>query len=96
MAFMACTFIGVSKGFTIGCIVLSIYTNPTPYSYQLTRAVSFLLGTALFIPQFLIAIFSTIGFSFNSIKTIFYHPELLILPTGIRKVYIYIEFKSNT
>ena len=35
-----------------------------------------------FIPQLMLALFTTIGFSWNSMKLILYHPETLLLPLG--------------
>ena len=35
-----------------------------------------------FVPQIILAIFTTIGFSWNSIKLIVYHPETLLLSSG--------------
>ena len=35
-----------------------------------------------FIPQIMLALFTTIGFSSSSIKLILHHPETLLLPSG--------------
>ena len=83
---MACTFISLAKGVTIGSIVLFSISGPPPCRLNLEE--SSLLVSTLFIPQLLIAIFSTIGYSVNSIKTLFNHPELLILPTGLKKEHV--------
>ena len=85
---MACTFISLAKGVTIGLIVLATYSSWP----RLNPEVASLLASALFIPQLLIAIFSTIGCSVNSIKTLFYHPELLILPTGLKKEHVFLSY----
>ena len=50
--------------------------------YGLSMLFSITLMTILFIPQMLLSIFSTIGFSKNSFKLIFQHPELLLITTG--------------
>ena len=81
LAFMVCTFISLSKGFTIGWIVLS--SNGLVVGVQMNRVEAVGLVSALFLPQFIISLFSTIGLSINSLKTILYHPELLLLPSGI-------------
>ena len=35
-----------------------------------------------FIPQIMLALFTTIGFSWSSMMLILYHPETLLLPSG--------------
>ena len=94
---MACTFISLAKGVTIGLIVLATRMGTGSLAYsgpgfsRLNPEVASLLASALFIPQLLIAIFSTIGCSVNSITTLFYHPELLILPTGLKKEHVFLS-----
>ena len=80
LAFLACIFLGLSKGIAIGYIVFQViggYDPPGPSVIQVVGSLS-----ALFIPQLFLAILSTTGFSFKSMKKIFYHIELLILPSG--------------
>ena len=36
----------------------------------------------LFVPQFILALFSTIGFSMSSLKLVVQHPETVLLPIG--------------
>ena len=81
LSYLACTFHGLAKMVTIGWAVLYTYTGPP--SLKLEASVSMGLISALFLPQFLLSIHTTIGFSVNSFKTILYHIELLLLPTGI-------------
>ena len=81
LAFLACTFHGLAKAVTIGWVVLLTYTGPVIVRFEASVAMG--LISALFLPQFLMSIYTTIGFSVNSIKTIFHHIELLLLPTGI-------------
>ena len=83
LSFLACTFHGLAKMVTIGWIVLLTYSQFSPYSVKIEASVSMGLISALFLPQFLLSIHTTIGFSVNSFKTILYHIELLLLPTGI-------------
>ena len=78
LSFLACTFHGLAKMVTFGFIVLSTYERKKERGHS--AAVG--LISALFLPQFLMSIYSTIGFSVNSFKTILYHIELLLLPTG--------------
>ena len=86
---LACTFHGLAKMLTIGWVVLytyrvCLYIGPPSESIEASVAKGPLgLISALFLPQFLMSIFITIGFSVNSFKTILYHIELLLLPTGI-------------
>ena len=54
------------------------------------------ITSALFIPQILVSISSTIGFSLKSMKTIFFHIELLILPSGIVISYIFVSCRDPT
>ena len=81
LSFLACTFHGVAKMVTIGWIVLFSFTGSPSQNIETSKAIG--LISALFLPQFLLSIFTTIGFSVNSLKTILYHIELLLLPTGI-------------
>ena len=53
-------------------------------SYQLDNSPMFLTLAALLLlmPQFFIALFSTIGFSLRSLKLVIQHPETVLLPIG--------------
>ena len=79
LSYLACIFHGLAKAVTIGWIVAFTYTGPRIFEHS----VGMKLIPALFLPQFLMSIYTTIGFSVNSFKTILFHIELLLLPTGI-------------
>ena len=81
LAYLACTFHGLAKEVVIGWAVL--YSSTGPSNRRLESSMACGLISALFLPQFLMAVCSTIGFSINSFKTMFHHIELLLLPTGI-------------
>ena len=81
LSFFACTFHKLSKAVLIGWFVLCRYTGGQSAQIKTPVAMGFI--SALFLPQFLMSIYSTIGFSVNSFKTIFHHIELILLPTGI-------------
>ena len=78
LSFLACTFYGLAKAVLIGWIVVLKYIGPTGFKVSVAMG----LISALFLPQFLMSIYTTIGLSINSFKTIFCHIELLLLPTG--------------
>ena len=79
LSYLACTFHGLAKMVTIGLIVLYMYIGP---GSGIKPSVAMGLISVLFLPQFLMSIYSTIGLSVNSFKTIFHHIELLLMPTG--------------
>ena len=81
LSFLASTFHGLAKMVTIGCVVYTMFAG-SPHR-RIKASVAIGLISPLFIPQFLMSIYATIGFSVNSLKTILYHIELLLLPTGI-------------
>ena len=81
LAYLACSIHGFAKALAIGWIVLLKYAGPTDVRIEALVAAGFV--SALFLPQFVMSIYTTIGFSVNSFKTIFYHIELLLLPSGI-------------
>ena len=67
----------------------SIIKIGSQYGLSIFRSIGVM--TYLFIPQMLLSIFSTIGFSKNSFKLIFQHPELLLISSGW---YEYMYFNS--
>ena len=83
LSYLACTFHGLAKAVTIGWAVYFTYMGPPSVRFEASVTMGFI--SALFLPQFLMSICTTIGFSVNSFKTIFYHIELLLLPSGIQK-----------
>ena len=81
LSFLASTFHGLAKMVTIGCVVYFTYTGNQ--GFRIEPSVAMGLISALFLPQFLMSVCTTIGISINSFKTILYHIELLLLPTSI-------------
>ena len=69
---MACAGVLVSKGF-----IISICSDVGSRSIFMQTLAVF----GLFIPQTLLAIFSTIGWSKASLKILLHHPSLILLPT---------------
>ena len=65
------------------------------YSYNITNPVKVVLVLSLFIPQLILSLFSTIGFSKNSFKVIFHHPYLILMPTGIKIIKIILSLIVN-
>ena len=53
------------------------------YSVDLTLSASTMMIGLQFVPQIILALFTTIGFSWSSMKLIVHHPETLLLPSGI-------------
>ena len=70
----------LAKGITIGLVVMAKY-HLNLHQNVVVIAVGAII--AMFLPQFLISLYSTFGLSVNSLKTIFFHIELLVLPSGI-------------
>ena len=81
LAYLACTFHGMAKAGIIGIVVFFMYYGLGSTKLESSTATGYVLS--LFLPQFLMALYSTVGFSLNSFKTIFHHSELLLLPSGI-------------
>ena len=81
MVFFATLSLIFAKAVLIGMSITALDSNrlPIPYGIQ-----AILILTSLFLPQFIIALYSTIGMKLNSIKLIYEHCELLLLPTGIQ------------
>merc|ERR1711988_1318190 len=76
LAFFACGLSLVARGVCLGIVTVSPEINYSTPSYLLLPI--FLL----FVPQCLLAIFSTLNLSSkSSLKIITHHPSLLILPT---------------
>ena len=80
LAYLACTFHQLAKALIIGFIVIFMYIPPQPDRMEASTAIAYVCF--LFLPQFLMAMYSTIGFSANSFKTILHHSELLFMPSG--------------
>ena len=86
MAFLSCGLVGVSKGFMIALVVLNtqvvkdagISHSSGPGPLQIEVAAALCLG--LFLPQLFLALWSSVGASKTSLKTIIHHPFIIILP----------------
>ena len=83
-AFAATLFSGVAKGGLLAiAIVVVAYNSP---NHNTSVLVPITMTMIIFFPTFLLALFSTIGFSKNSLKILLIHPELVIMPTGFRTI----------
>ena len=78
VAFLSVLCIILGKGGYIATVVAAYPTGG--YSDALLTA-KILVGFQ-FIPQIILALFTTIGFTSSSMKLIFYHPETVLLPSG--------------
>ena len=79
MAFLSCGLVGVSKGFMIAIFVDNTEMQQNqPAPLQIEVAVALCLG--LFLPQLLLALWSSFGATKASLKTIIQHPSIIILP----------------
>ena len=92
LAYLACTFHGLAKAVIIGFVVLFVNLEDR-ISMEKSTAIGYV--SSLFLPQFLMALYSTIGFSVNSFKTIFHHIELLLLPSGNSVIFCFLCVYSN-
>ena len=85
VAFLSVLCIIVAKGYFIAAVVSS-YINEPFLDYSSYTKADLSLPTIIvgmqFIPQIMLALFTTIGFSWSSMKLIVYHPETLLLPSG--------------
>ena len=85
VAFLSVLCLIVAKGVFIAFVVGRYTNGPLVYNND-NRADLFLPVIAIvgmqFIPQIMLALFTTIGFSWSSMKLIVYHPETLLLPSG--------------
>ena len=90
VAFLSVLCLILAKGAIIG-IVVNEYTawtfdnELTNFNYiygEMTLSSATMIIGLQFIPQLMLALFTTIGFSSSSMKLILYHPETLLLPSG--------------
>ena len=89
MAFLSCGLVGVSKGFMIALVVLNTqvvkdngisHSSNEPAPLNIEVAVALCLG--LFLPQLFLALWSSVGATKTSLKTIIHHPSIIIVPMG--------------
>ena len=88
MAFLSCGLVGVSKGFMIALVVhnthvvektwISHSSGPGPLQIEVAAA----LCLGLFLPQLFLALWSSVGATKTSLKTIIHHPSIIIVPMG--------------
>ena len=89
-AFLSCGLVGVSKGFMIAIFVANTqeqWDNNDEYkpaALQIEVAIALCLG--LFLPQLLLALWSSVGAAKASLKTIIQHPSIIIVPMFTRKL----------
>ena len=74
LAFLSVLFLVLAKGLFLADVVDPLSLIPLSIS-------TMLIGLQ-FVPQLILACFTTIGFSWNSAKLIAYHPETLLLSAG--------------
>ena len=77
VAFLSVLGILGAKGVFIAWVVVE-YSS----SFDLSLSTATMIITLQFIPQIILSVFTTIGFSANSMKLIPYHPETLLLSSG--------------
>ena len=85
MAFLSCGLVGVSKGLLIAIL---FYNTKKQWDYtdeqykhatiQIEVAIALCLG--LFLPQLLLSLWSSVGATKTSLKTIIQHPSIIIVP----------------
>ena len=78
MAFLSVACLVVAKGVYIAFFVITFNKN----GIDLPSTTATLMIGLQFLPQLILSIFTTIGFSWSSMKLIIYHPETLLLSTG--------------
>ena len=82
VTFLSVLCIIVAKGVLIA-IVVDLYTvSAASGRLRTTLSGATVIIGLQFIPQLMLALFTTIGFSWSSMKLILYHPETLLLPSG--------------
>ena len=84
LAFLSCLASIVAKGVFIGFTV-AIYQYPINNYWrdiQISLLTAFTIVGLLFVPQFLVALFSTVGFKMSSLKLLVHHPETVLLSAG--------------
>ena len=85
VAFLSVLCLILAKGVFIAIVVVAL-----PLSS------SVIIVGMQFIPQIMLALFTTIGFSWSSMKLILHHPETILLSTGIRTLKILTPAKILT
>ena len=75
LAFFSCLAPLVAKGVFIAYTVLL-------YQGCCTSILLLYIVVLLFVPQFILALFSTVGLSISSLKLVVQHPETVLLPIG--------------
>ena len=78
VAFLSVLGILGAKGIFIAIVVLEYSAD---YN-TLSLSTATLVIALQFVPQIILSVFTTIGFSSNSMKLIPYHPETLLLSSG--------------
>ena len=76
LAFFSVLCILLAKMFYVAIVVIENDEN------GLSPLFAILMIGLQFVPQLILAISTTIGFSWNSLKLILYHPETVVLSTG--------------
>ena len=79
LAFLSVLCILLAKMFYVASVVIENDES------GLSPLLAILMIGLQFVPQLILAIFTTIGFSWNSLKLILYHPETVVLSTGTHK-----------
>ena len=93
LAYLACTFHGLAKAVIIGFVVLFVnLEEDEDIGIFIEKSTAIGYVSSLFLPQFMMALYSTIGFSVNSFKTIFHHIEMLLLPSGNSLIFLVCEY----
>ena len=76
VVFLSVLSLLVAKLFFIALVVISYIET-----YLSLSAATTMIGL-LFVPQLILAFFTSVGFSLSSMKLIAYHPETLLLSSG--------------
>ena len=76
VAFFSVLCILGAKGIFIATVILEYSTS------NLSLSTATVIIALQFVPQIILSVFTTIGFSMSSMKLILYHPETLLLSSG--------------
>ena len=92
VAFLSVLGILWAKGAFIAVVVVAYTADDTTLSLSTATMIIVLQ----FVPQIILSVFTTIGFSLSSMKLILYHPETLILPSGTNFKIFFVKLRSRS
>ena len=92
LLFFACVSILVSRALLC---TLTVFSRKWSNGVPKIDFIFFLLIAAQLMPQLFLSLFSTIGFSKKSLKLVFKHPALFIMPSGIKSLTFFGSDRSS-